>query len=425
MKYLFLFGFLLLSFTSRSENRLPIGSKSPTDSPTSWLFEINQNGPISMPIKNNYKWILNSEGARILQWKVLLDSPWDTLLNQANTNTPAASLQTKGKKILVTTQSINTNINFSIGGPATLNFKMIQPKVIDENCAQLSIEFQAQGAPAPFYLGISCIQKNNLVTLYLSFPNDVELERSSLFESAGKGENFRIYDLKKITAAQSVLGVFVFNSNGKNYTYHLQSLKTEIQDGKISESRFTISAGGGSMTLKSSIIDFKSTKPFAVLALRPQRVINQFLFGVNFESSIGSPDSSVPSSLSYFQVMGYLAYSKMISKIWELQPRFYFVVSNQSSGSGVGYQTSQIGLGIWNQWQLAKRTSLYFEVMSEAIGSPIITNHVYTELGIFIRDSGLNTGWGLSSQFQSYTVTDSLQNIRKFGQNFFVVKRSF
>tara|TARA_B110001454_G_scaffold219200_1_gene251787 strand:+ start:7885 stop:9036 length:1152 start_codon:yes stop_codon:yes gene_type:complete len=383
-----------------------------------------------MRSKAVYRWVTNKEGAREIRWSVIVETPWALDASAISTTTANATVRAKGNRFLLETSSMETIVSLPEGRQLKLLWRSQSPMLIDENCQKSSLAFlpeatEKMAAKTPFYIGVSCVQKNEQVTLHLSFPYDVELARASLFESIGKGESYRVYELKKITAAKAALGQFVFSYKDRNFNYSLFSQRGETNDNKIPKSRFTFAAGGGSMSLKTTTATYKDTKPFAVLALRPQTVLSQFALGINFESSIGSADSSNVNSLSYFQVSSYVTYRWNALSFWEIQPRFYYVVSNQSSGSGIGYQTGQFGAGLLNAWKLTDRLSFIVEAMTEAISSPVITEHSFIEISLFYRDEGLESGWTFANQIQSYTVSDSLKNVRKFDQSFVVLKRSF
>lgn len=384
---------------------------------------------VNLRSKAVYRWLTNKEGAREIRWSVIVETPWELDGNTISTATPNATVRAKGNRFLLETSSMETVVSLPQEKQLKLVWRSPAPMLIDENCQKSFLAFSPDAADkatkTPFYIGISCTQKNEQLTLHLSFPYDVELARASLFESIGKGENYRVYELKKITAAKTALGQFAFSYKDKNYSYNLFSQKGETRDDKIPKSRFTISAGGGNLSLKTTTAAYKDTKPFAVLALRPQTVFSQFALGINFESSIGSADSSNLNSLSYFQVASYATYRWSPLSFWEIQPRLYYVVSNQSSGSGIGYQTGQFGAGLLNEWKFTSRFSLIVEGMTEAISSPVITEHSFVEVSLFYRDEGLESGWTLATQLQSYTVSDSLKNNRTFEQSFVVLKRSF
>jgi hypothetical protein len=385
--------------------------------------------PTSMRSKAVYRWNTNKEGAREIRWSVIVETPWTLEANSVSTATANATVRSKGTRFLLETSAMETEVSLPEGRQLKLLWRSPAPMLIDENCQKGALEFLQdsanKSAKTPFYIGVSCQSKNDQVTLHLSFPTDVELARASLFESIGKGESYRVYELKKITAAKAALGQFVFSYKDKTYNYSLLSQRRQTSDDKIPKSRFVLSAGGGSMSLKTNTATYKDSKPFAVLALRPQTIVSQFALGINFESSIGSADSSNLNSLSYFQVAGYSTYRWTALSFWEVQPRMYYVVSNQNSGSGIGYQTGQFGAGLWNEWKITKRFAFQLEGMTEAISSPVITEHSFLELSLFYRDEGLESGWTLATQIQSYTVSDSLKNIRKFEQSFVVLKRSF
>lgn len=387
---------------------------------------INGHGEeVKIKQKSKYRWTTNADGARFLKWDILAETPFNFTANPAKTSTERAVIKTKGNKIKLTVETMSTLLEFQNGRQVQFYIVPELPFLVDDNCKKADVTLKADGSPAPFYLGISCVIVNDQVTFHLSFPTEVELSRSSIQETTGKGENFRVYDLKKITSAKGTLAQFEFTYKKKNYNYTLLSLKKRTTENQAADSRFTVAVGGGAMTLKSDSLDFKDTRAIAILALNPRRFAGNLAIGLGLENTLGSPDSAKPNSMSYFQVSGFLTYVTPIASWWQFEPRLFYVISNQSSGSGVGYQTGQFGAGMANQFQLTDRTYLQIEGMTEAISSPVINAHHFVELGLHYRDVSLPTGWTVAVRNQSYKISESNLNPRTYSQTFIVLKRSF
>ena len=396
-----------------------------------WSFQIGEQKneqfiPRKYKQKSSFGWSTNQDGAHILRWKVLADTDLDFASDPISTSTTKAEIKTKASRMQLTTESMGNDLKLKSGLKLRFILKLNEPLIIDDDCKKADLTFQPNSKAAPFYIGISCVVIKDQVKFHLSFPVDVDLVQSSLFESLGKGENFRVYDLKKITAARGKMGDFKFSYLGRDFEYSLMSLKKAgAEDSKTTESRFMVGLGYGVMSLSSIINNYKAAKPYVGIALRPRKILGNLAMGVGFENAIGSTDAAYPGSMSYFQVSGFATYILSLSSWAELQPRMYYVVSNQNTGSGVGYQTSQFGAGLWSQLQISQRFYLHLEGMTEAISSPVISAHYFAEVGLFYRDLGLSSGWGIAVQSQNYTVTDSLENTRRFDQTFYVLKRAF
>lgn len=388
-----------------------------------WNFEISSavNGQpesVSLSKKISWRWVTNVDGVRVLQWSVLVDTPWDLSAEKPTTETPSVEVKAKGNKLLVTTAALKSTIQLASGRTVDFQWRANKPVVIDENCNKVLLALKPAADSAPFFIGTSCSIKNEEVTFNLSFPADVDLSNSSIFEKAGKGENFRQYDLKKITAAKSKIASFEFFQNDRRYQYTLNSLKSESQGEKNEvNSRFVVGAGMASLSLKTSSNTFTDSKPFLLFQLLPKNVLGNLNLGFTIETTIGSVKET--NSLSYYQASGFAGYNFKLGGNFELHPRIYEVISGQDSGSGINYQVNQAGAGLWTKWSLTPQLFVTLEGISASAGSQVIKSHSLISTALFYYS------WGLGAQIQEYTVVDVNQNNRKFSQTVLSIQKVF
>ena len=248
----------------------------------------------------------------------------------------------------------------------------------------------------------------------MTFPSDVELSQSSLFESSGKGENWRVYDLKKINAAISDLGRFDFTFKGKTYVYTLASLKGEAADKKAPEPNFAISAGYGQFKLSSIDATGSESKPVVRLEFLPHKIWRALGGGAEVESAVGL--SSTPTSMTYIQASFYAHLRLKLTQLFEIHPRVYYVISNQNTGSGVGYQTNQVGAGLFALAHISATWQMHAEYMTEALGSQVIKSHDLIDISLIHSIGESARSYGGGAQMQSYKVVDAQNNVRNFTQ---------
>jgi hypothetical protein len=398
---------------------------SPTQfawSQSAWPVEFKkvENGQttqtLSIRKKQRWVWVQNSEGARVLKSKIAFEAPVDPENEKPKAENANTRLGVKGRIVIVETDATEDTIHFGDPPALSIHLKTVPVKnnVIDENCKAVSLKFEVIGTPAPFFLGVTCTTKNKDVNLHLTFPNDVELSQSSLFESLGKGENYRVYELKRIDAASSELGRFEFRFKGKSYTYALASIKGEAQATKVPEADFALGLGAGQLKLASTDANASDTKPIVRFQLLPHEFWGHLGGGANVETAVGFSNSA--KSISYIQLALYTYYRLKLSSSLEFHPRLYYVISNQSSGSGVGYQTNQVGVGLYSMVRFSERSSVRLELMVESIGSQVIKTHDLIDLSYFQRSAKSSSGWGFGVQSQTYGVVDAVGNKRKFDQ---------
>ena len=387
---------------------------------TSWPVEIykardgKSEEPMSLKARQRFTWAKTPEGARILKSNVLLEIPLDLEAQKPTAENENTKIKIKGNKILVGAGAMGERISFG-NSQIEIRLKPTKPTVIDENCETAGVKLRPQGPMAPFFLGTTCPIVNKELSLHLTFPSDVDLIQSSLFEIMGKGESWRVYDLKRATSATAELGRFDFLYKGKTYTYTLVSLKTDPVEKKIPQSDFTLGLGYVQLKLSSNDAQGSESKPLVRAEILPHKLWNNFGAGGTFETAVGFSSSST-TSLSYMQVAPYAFYQLQLSSGFLVQPRVYYVVSNQSSGTGVSYQANQVGAGALLQASFPGRWTLRLEYMMASLGSQLIKSHMLVNVSLLQKSAKSSFCWGAGFQMQSYGVVDSTNINRKFDQ---------
>lgn len=396
---------------------------------TSWPIEIRkvENGQpgevMSLKHKQHFVWVKTPEGARILKSNVLLEVPLDLEAQKPTAANENTKIKVKGNKMLVGAGAMAERI--SLGGSQEIEIRLRakKPTLMDENCEASGLRLQPTGAMAPFFLATTCPVVNKDLSLHLTFPSDVDLTQSTLFEALGKGESWRVYDLKKINAASSELGRFDFTYKGKTYTYALVSLRAEAAIKKTPESDFAIGLGMTQLKLSATDASGSDSKPFLRAEILPHKLWQNFGAGGVIETAVGL--AAKANSMSYIQFAPYAFYNLGMTSGFALQPRLYYVISNQSSGSGTGFQTNQVGVGLTAVANFGKRWTARFEFMMESIGSQVIKSHSLMNVSILQKSLTSSLSWGGGAQMQSYTVLDTTSVSRKFDQMAFYAILAF
>ncbi|MEM7647389.1 MAG: hypothetical protein AAF203_10800, partial [Pseudomonadota bacterium] len=278
---------------------------------------------------------------------------------------------------------------------------------------------------APFYLGVRCETIDGQLRVHLTFPKEVEIGETTLFDVMGKGEPYRVYDIEKISASTLIVGGFEFLYKKKSYRYQLISLAAETREEQIPPATFLIGLGYGDLSLTTVGVDASFTNYLLMLRLLPQFLWGRFGFGANAEGTLLGASGEDEDSLSYTQISAYSFYEIDFTDWWSFQPRLLFSFSEQVSGTGIDYRANNLGAGFSTRLKLSKRWHVILEGMTSALGSPIIDSHQLVAFTLFWRDRDSNAGWGLQAQMQDYSVVDEAGSIRDFSQTLFSLQRSF
>lgn len=414
------------------------------------LYIQNQNeiSPLQWPIQYKSKWTKNEEGVLVFHWLVTIETDWN-LDNQVIQLKPVEiKYKVNNNKIIIKTQFLTSQIKIGNHENIIIKFSGVPPMNIDENCKASRIDVISQPEKFPFFVGLNCQTNKSGVQVHLSFPQEVELVSSSIFETLGKGEIYRTYDLTPVQLSQAKIGDFEFSFKDQKYHMSLNS----IQDKAISKnnsnsasenqltSAFRVQIGSANLSLKMGDVYYKTQNPALQLDLLPKKIWKNMIAGLEAEltvksnnkansnaSSSSSTDSTATdNNLSYMSLRNYFGYSFEFSnnKLF-LQPRTYFDISSQKSGSGVNVDTTQIGLGILFGFNIGSKNFIQFNYMTEALSSPVIQKHRLVELQYIRKSPDSHWGWGFTAQVQSFLVLDPFLNIRQLDQSILLIHLQF
>lgn len=153
---------------------------------------------------------------------------------------------TIGLGAMNTDLTIETENNKSYTYKVKLQIK--SAKVMETGCKKLNVSLgKNELEKLPIFIGIKCEKTKNQELVHISVPEELAWESTSIFEIAGKGERWKMYDLAQIgTNAQ---GTTAFHFKRKDKVFSME-LKKNIDKGKkqilIQQDKlFKLSIGAG------------------------------------------------------------------------------------------------------------------------------------------------------------------------------------
>jgi hypothetical protein len=363
---------------------------------------------LDYPAKHRWVWANNAPHPRVLKSLVEIEMPFDL-----TSTTPDTKLRSRvkvvGHRLFLAMKSLNEQVVFSNGHDLTIRVHIRNPDAdVEDHCEESGLKIVPDHDAGPFYLGLSCLTTDGSSKVTLTFPQDVELNQSNLFETAGKGEVWRVYDLKKLNTNSKEQGRFEFSLHGKNYAYSLVSQKVEVVK-KQSEPIFSASLGAAALKLKGETVSSSDTKPMARLQLLPQMVWSVFGGGANIDSTVGFSNSQ--KTINFIQVSAYGYLRLRLSSGFEIHPRLYYVVANESSGQDLGFQSNQIGAGVYAIARINPANQIRIEAMTDSLGSKIVKSQLLIDISYMHLMSQNRRGWGFGGFMQNYKVGETTNTV--------------
>jgi hypothetical protein len=375
----------------------------------------------SFPAQQKWSWLKNDESVFVLSSIVTVQLPDGFSADSVRTSVDGNKGKARGNKLALRMISMSDNSIVSGGGSqqaVAVHLRVPASTIVDDGCAALLLRLRIKTpSDFPFYLGVKCTgDLDHETTLSLTFPSEVTLAKSSIFETRGKGESWRYYELGNLKAAAGQFAQFTFRYGDKNYEFALDSLRNA--KGKDPDDQVKLSLGPNYtlMTVVGQGVSSGNGEPGLTLRIPSFSLFGHVRSGLTVETTL--PLTSSASSISYTQLQAFLGYGLIgyPGGTFRFEPRLYLVVANsQDQASGLGFNMSNLGGGLWVSYGKTWQTSL--EAFMASFGSKTVSSHFCADFGLLKKaqdEKSLSYGGGI--KIQSYTAMDKLGGSDKFGQ---------
>ncbi len=306
---------------------------------------------MTWPFKLQPLWKKNLEGGMEFFWALQLQLPGKSGISNIQAQFSEVGVKTKTKEVVVNNQTLflglrslsdqilvtlkdNTHIEIKID----LSFKTHE--IIQEGCEENNIKLEPPliddktkgtksqskvNLPLPhFYMAVRCEPIVNGINLFVTFPKEVHWQTSTLFESKGKGKNWKNFEISPQTIASGLteLGNFVVEYKQANYPYHVTIEKTEIVR---PITLFRLSLGMIRLGLKNGDVQDSVSKMSSYVMFETRPWNPRFSFGGAGMTSL--PTLSKTGLYSHTEAMGYIGYTLVQTGSLLLEPRLYLYLA--------------------------------------------------------------------------------------------------
>jgi hypothetical protein len=387
----------------------------------------SQGTSVNWPIQARWGWKKNSDGAIVLFASAKISVPKGVKVAKSLSST--LRLSVNEETLHIQSGALKGRFELVLGDGVhayELNISPPKPSLIVADCETFGLSFNIKLQNLPFFLGARCVligdKYKGKAQLHLTIPEEADIDQSTLFEQKGKGESWRIYDLGRNDSGTAENGKIVLRYKDKSYDLILNWSTKFKEDSKIKppfEKDFAFGLGYSMVKLQASAAgpsSSSSSQYFARLKLLPNLVWNKIGFGVDLDANFAIAQSI--NAINTLQFAPYVFYRLLQTSRLILDPRLYFVMtSEQQSGSGSGFNTSQLGLGLMAALQVNKNWQTHADFVTESFGSKVIQSHYALDLGLNEIGRDRRFRWGGGIVVQSFKVKDALGNSYAFGQN--------
>lgn len=400
--------------------------------PAEWPYEIEGN------------WTANSEGGLEFQWVIDLQAPNDLEILSVQAKKSDLSVR-RSKKNMTSSRVLSFGMrsvsdemilflesNKMVQIKLTLNFK--ETIIIENGCKELNLHLSslpktvigsaaeknraidkavvnqgeeianlvgrdpassAGGEGPPYYFAYHCERISSGIRLAVTVPDEVKWISNALFESKGKGRNWRNFDLgvQLSILSRQDLGLLEFEWQGENYAFAVLVEKMEIAR-PISQFYFSF----GSITLNSKTSDkFEQQAKLATgvgFELRPWD--GPWSFGGQGLTVV--PSANINGYFYHTETMGYVGYTLIAKPHWYFEPRVGGFVANgavQSMNQFYISNTVIVGGTLRIKFNQRDHFTVEGHLMPQASDSVLSIRAIYLR-----KNPNQIGGWGVLASYQ-------------------------
>ena len=248
----------------------------------------------------------------------------------------------------------------------------------------------------PFYLAYKCDVIPSGIRLAVTSPDEMKWVSNSLFETHGKGKNWKNFDLgiQLNNFNKQGLGQLEFEWKNLRFSFDIVVEKTEVVR---PISAFIFSLGVMNASIKNISAQKNYTKPAAFVSFEIRPLNPNFSFGGEGVTTIPSIDPN--SYYNHTETTGYLGYTLIKKSNWLLESRGYlYVVNGVAKSLNYFYMTNNFAIGGILKYKSSQRNQFSLETHAMSLS----TQSIFSAQAIYSRlNRNQIGGWGFSLVYQT------------------------
>jgi hypothetical protein len=379
---------------------------------------------VNWPHKIAPLWQKNSEGGMEFFWALQLQLPGNSGILNIQAQNSEIGINSKDSKtspsnnqtLFLGMRSLHDEILVTLKDNTHLEIKLElifnATVTLDKACLENNIKITSKtplGPEQKAYMAYRCDTTSNGVNLSITVPKEIQWQANSLFESKGKGKNWKNFEISPQTISSGIneIGNFVLGFKGVEFPYQVNVEKTEIIR---PISVFRLSLGMIRIALQNGD-ELDSTSKLGSYVLFEMRPFSpNFCFGGEGITSL--PTLTKNGFFNHTESVGYLGYTIFQKKKWNLEPRVYiYLAEGVNQQMQFYYIVSTFAAGAIFNYEFNSRNSFTYEsfYMKTKEQSILTSRILYTR-----KNPNKIGGWGLALLTQQSGM--NLQN-PKFGKS--------
>jgi hypothetical protein len=421
------------------------------------LQELSANGArseLKWKAVHSWKWVEGEEGSQVLFSKVELTPPSGFKLKTFKANRSVLSEDPSDQKagafsFLMPASTDGMSTEFENRQKVRFTTKVSLPAgaTFERGCTTLDLGLKILGeAPASTWFGLACEKRDEKIRVTLTAPAGANWSSSSIFEIAGKGERWKLFEFEKIgkISQEKVLGTLNLEIQGRSVQValihranfeeqkkaaiaaqnekevtkksaelrnreRLLQQKEQVLNKKIEEVRqkskedyflFRLGVGAGSVGLESQGDAASAVQPFLSFSGGSRPFFWGFSGGISLRYAL--PVSLSGNAQSFFDFQFFLARNFFPSGSFVFEPRVGLITLGQDLDTlGISFRHTNLLLSLFLKLGSQDRSGVWVD--AGLSGQVPASESTYLSLGAGYEfySSISARRWGFGGYFQS------------------------
>jgi hypothetical protein len=195
---------------------------------------LRQGQPVNWKIKQKNGFFEVAPKAKAFFVQILIQLPADVKVKEVNgPDILSKPGWIRGDKLMLAVGRLHTDllVKMSDGQEESWRIDLTMPETITQlkGCKELGLKITTQNPKLPVFFAAECAVRDRRIIFNPSVPSELEWDVTSIFETDGKGERWKIFEMSRNTmvAGNDILAQLEFNYEGAKTRFTLMQNRTK------------------------------------------------------------------------------------------------------------------------------------------------------------------------------------------------------
>ncbi len=390
------------------------------------VIDVSDSGPNPVRTASSlWHWERNSEGALVLYLLAKIRFPTEISRIQ-NTSTliqPVFSKDLLQVRLSSLQETVEVELADHTKHSLVLRPRLAKTEVVEKDCAQWNLVSNIdKAASKAIYIGVACEKIDGNLAVSITQPKDSQWVSSNLFETAGKGERWKLFSVPQLLAPTQKPTTlhFIVSMGGENASFtvgqkELLALKKPAPPPP--GLRAVLGLGPWNLSIEAPFGRPSGVRPGLYASL--EAPLSVFVFGLILKYAVPLP-STPSTTINYYSGDASVGVPITIGR-FSIVPQLFIQtlgVSYNLDSISYSYSYNGFGFGVSLIQRFLNQSEAFVRLAENGYLPSQEGRNWYLTLGYFFSP-GPKLQWGIVglAQNQSYSLADGTRSLMQYSLN--------